>query len=101
MSVDSARDQLMHFLSYIKPSMQSHNHFCNHKSAIATAFKRVLGFDLGKDAFITQWMKSLKNELPPQPDEDGWDVGFIVQYWSTQAEPNRRNKRTKTNGVAN
>ena len=43
----------MHFLDYIKPSMQSYNHFCNHESAIATAFKRVFGFDLGRDVFIT------------------------------------------------
>ena len=35
-------------------------------------------------------MKGWKIELPPQPrhspDEDGWDVGEIVQYWSTQAD---------------
>ena len=35
-------------------------------------------------------MKGWKIELPPQPrhspDEDGWDVGAIVQYWSTQAD---------------
>ena len=47
----------MHFLSYIKPSMQLYTNFCNHKSAIATAFKRVIGFDLGKDVFFLQWMK--------------------------------------------
>ena len=46
----------MHFLDYINPSMQSYDHFCNHKSAIATAFKLVFGFDLGRDVFITQWM---------------------------------------------
>ena len=49
----------MDFLDYIKPNMQSYNHFCNHKSAIATAFK-VFGFDLGKDVFITQWMTGSK-----------------------------------------
>ena len=53
---NSARDQLMDFLDYIKPSMWSYNHFCNHQSAIATAFQRVFGFDLGKHVFITQWM---------------------------------------------
>ena len=42
----------MHFLSYIKPSMQSYTYFYNHKSAIAIAFKRLFGFDLGKDVFI-------------------------------------------------
>ena len=36
-SANSAHDQPMHFLDYIKPSMQSYNHFCDHKSAIATA----------------------------------------------------------------
>ena len=55
----------MYFLDYIKPSMQSYNHFCNHKSAIATAFKRVFGFDLGKDAFITQWMFGWKKNCHP------------------------------------
>ena len=70
--------------------MQSYNHFCNHKSAIATAFKRVFGFDLGKDVFITQWMSGWKRELPPRPRHDpneaGWEVGSIVQYWSTQSD---------------
>ena len=83
MSENSARDQLMHFLSYIKPSVQSYNHFCKYKSAIATAFKRVFGFDLGKDVFITQWMFGWKKELPPRPrhdpDEAGRDVGLIVR----------------------
>ena len=82
-SANSARDQLMDFLDYIKPSMRSYNHFCNHKSAIATAFKRVFGFDLGRDVFITQWMSGWKKELPPQPRHDpgeaGWDVGSTVQ----------------------
>ena len=34
--------------------------------------------------------KGWKIELPPQPrhdpNEDGWDVGSIVQYWSTQPD---------------
>ena len=81
-SADSARDQLMHFLDYIKPSMQSYSNFCNHKSAIGAAFRRVFGFDLGKDVFILQWMKGLKSELSPQPQHDpngkSWDVGPIV-----------------------
>ena len=51
-SANSARDQLIHFLGHMKPSMQWYNNFCNHKSAIATAFKLVFGFDLGKDVFI-------------------------------------------------
>ena len=72
----------MHFLDYIKPSMQSYNNFCNHKSTIVTAFKRVFGFDLGRDVFTTEWMTGLKKELPPRPrhdpDEAGWDVGLIV-----------------------
>ena len=76
----------MHFLDYIKPSMRSYN----HKSAIATAFKHVFGFDLGRDVFTTEWMTGLKKELPPRPrhdpDEAGWDVGLIVQYWSTQSD---------------
>ena len=55
----------MHFLDYIKPSMRSYNNFCNHKSAITAAFKRVFGFDLGKDVFITQWMSGWKKKLPP------------------------------------
>ena len=45
----------MHFLGYIEPSMQSYNDFCNHKSAIATAFKRAFGFDLGKDVLCIHY----------------------------------------------
>ena len=59
---------------------------------ICTALRRVFGFELGKDSIIMDWMKGWKIELPPQPrhdpDEDGWDVGLIVQYWSTQADNN-------------
>ena len=70
----------MHFLSYIEPSMQLYNHLYNHKLAIATVFKRVFRFDLGRDVFITQWMAGWKKELALQPrhdpDEAGWDVGF-------------------------
>ena len=89
-SLQSARDQLINFLGHIKPSMRSFSDFCNHKSAICTALRRVFGFELGKDSIIMDWMKGWKIELPPQPrhdpDEDGWDVGLIVQYWSTQAD---------------
>ena len=35
-------------------------------------------------------MTGWKKELPPQPrhdlDEAVWDVGLIVQYWSTQSD---------------
>ena len=90
MSLQSARDQLINFLGHIKPNMRSFSDFCNHKSAICTALRRVFGFELGKDSIIMDWMKGWKIELPPQPrhdpDEDGWDVGLIVQYWSTQAD---------------
>ena len=34
-TIEQARDQLMAFLGYIKPSMQSYSNFCNHKSAVA------------------------------------------------------------------
>ena len=85
--IELARDQLMSFLSYIKPSMQSYSNFCNHKSAVAKGFCIVFGFELGTDVFIKQWLKGWKIELPPRPrhdpDEEGWDVGLIVQYWST------------------
>jgi hypothetical protein len=57
---------------------------------MATAFKRVFCFDLGRDVLITQWMSGWKKELPPRPrhdpDEAGWDMGLIVQYWSTQSD---------------
>ena len=83
-SVTSARDQLMAFLDFVKPSMMAYSTFCNHKSAIVCSFRILFGFELGKDPLITQWMKGWKIELPPQPrcspDEDGWDVGAIVQY---------------------
>ena len=55
----------MDFLRYIKPNMRSYNHFCNHKSAIATAFKRAFGFDLGRDVFITLWMPGYKKNCHP------------------------------------
>ena len=48
-SVDKARDRLMHFLDFIKPSMRSNSNFCNHKSAVACCFRIIFGFDLGKD----------------------------------------------------
>ena len=35
-------------------------------------------------------MSGWKKELPPRPrhdpDEAGWDMGLIVQYWSTQSD---------------
>ena len=91
-SIELAREQLMAFLGYIKPSMQSYSNFCNHKSAVAKGFRVAFGFELGTDVFISQWMKGWKIELPPKPrhdpDEEGWDVGLIVEYWSTQLDNN-------------
>ena len=57
MSIDSAHDQLRVFLDYIKLAMKSYGNFCDHKLAIAHAFRRAFGFDLGKDVLILQWMK--------------------------------------------
>ena len=80
----------MAFLAFVKPSMKACSTFCNHKSAIVCSFRILFGFELGKDSLITQWMKGWKIELPPQPrhspDEDGRDVGAIVQFWSTHAD---------------
>ena len=91
-TIELAREQLMAFLGYIKPSMQSYSNFCNHKSAVAKAFRVAFGFELGTDVFISQWIKGWKIELPPKPrhdpDEEGWDVGLIVEYWSTQLDNN-------------
>ena len=64
-TIELARDQLMAFLSYIKPSMRSYSNFCNHKSAVAKSFRIVFGFELGTDVFIKQWLKGWKIELPP------------------------------------
>ena len=64
-SIELAREQLMSFLGYIKPSMQSYSNFCNHKSAVARCFRIVFGFDLGKDIFIKQWIQGWKIERPP------------------------------------
>ena len=65
----------MDYLGFIKLDMQLYNHFANHKSAVACAFRRVFGFDLGKAALMLRWLKGWKIELPPQPqhdpDEDG------------------------------
>ena len=63
-TIELARDQLMSFLGYIKPSMQSYSNFCNHKSAVAKGFRIVFGFELGTDVFIKEWIKSWKIELP-------------------------------------
>ena len=77
---------------YIKPSLQSHSNFCNHKWAVAKGFRIALGFGLGTDVFIREWIKGWKIELRPrprhEPDEGGWDVGLIVQYWSTRPDNN-------------
>ena len=54
----------MAFLGSIKPSMQSCSNFCNHKSVVAKGFLVVLGFELGTDAFIKEWIKGWKIELP-------------------------------------
>ena len=90
-SVDKGHDQLMAFLDLIKPSMQLYFNFCNHKSAIAYCFRIVFGFDLGNDIFIERWIKGWKIERPLQPrhdpDEDGWDVGSIVQYLLVRITP--------------
>ena len=51
-TIEKAHDQLMAFLGYIKPSMQSYSNFCNHKLAVAKGFYVVFGFELGKDVFI-------------------------------------------------
>ena len=65
---------------------------CNHKSAVAKGFRIVFGFELGTDVFIKQWIKGWKIELPPRPrhdpDEEGWDVGSIVQYSCTRPDNN-------------
>ena len=52
-----ARDQLMAFLDFVKPSMRAYSTFCNHKSAIVCSFRILFGFELGKDPLIIQWMK--------------------------------------------
>ena len=57
---------------------------------MAKGFRVVFGFELGTDVFIKQWIKGWKAELPPRPrhdpDEEGLDVGLIVQYWFTQLD---------------
>ena len=54
---------------------------------MAKGFRSVIGFELGTDVFIKEWIRDWKIELSPRPwhdpDEEGWDVGLIVQYWST------------------
>ena len=67
MTIKLARDQLMTFLGYIKPSMQLTSNFCNHKSAVAEGFRVVFGLELGTDVFIKEWTKGWKIELPPRP----------------------------------
>ena len=90
-----ARDQLMAFLNFVKPSMQAYSTFFNHKSAVMCSFCILFSFELSKDPLTVQWIKGWKIELPPQPwhspNEDGWDVWAIVQYWSTQADNSKLN----------
>jgi hypothetical protein len=74
-SVDKARDRLMQFLDFIKPSMRSYSNFCKHKSVVACCFRIVFGFDLGKDIFIKQWIQGWKIERPPRPLHDPDEAG--------------------------
>ena len=89
-SVETAMKQLIIFLSAIKGEMDSHGNFCNRKSAVATAFNRVFGFDVGQQPRMTTLFKGWMRELPPKPrhapDGDYWDVGAIVEYWSKQPD---------------
>ena len=85
---DAALKQLMAFLDFIKPLMKSHGYFANHKSAVCSAFRLLFNFELGLDPVIKTWMAGWAREMPAQPRHDPgvepWDVGLIVQYWSTQ-----------------
>ena len=56
-SASMARDQLMAFLDFVKPSMQAYSTFCNHESAVVCSFRILFGFEFGKDPLIVQWMK--------------------------------------------
>ena len=69
-TVDKAGRQLMDFLSFIKPQMTSYGNFVNHKSAVACAFNRVFGFELGEHPYIKTWLKGWKIEKRP-------DLGMI------------------------
>ena len=84
----AALSQLMAFLDFVKPSMKSHGYFANHKSAVCSAFRLLYGFELGLHPLIKNWMFGWAKEMPAQPRHDPgvepWDVGLIVQYWSTQ-----------------
>ena len=44
-------------LNIIRPNMQSYGNFVRHKSAVACAFCRAFGFDLGKDAVHVRVVK--------------------------------------------
>ena len=80
--MDSTCDQLMVLLDFIKLDMQANGSFAPHKSAIASAFRLVFGFDLDKYVFILQWLKGQKVESSPRPrhcpGEDGLDVGANI-----------------------
>ena len=45
-----------------------------------------------KDVSILRWLKGWKIERPPRPvqdpNEDGWEIGTIVQYNATQVKDN-------------
>ena len=58
---DSARDQPMAYLDFIKSDMQSHGNFANHKLAVAFAFLRCFSFDVDKDVFMLLWLKAKRS----------------------------------------
>ena len=95
-----AVNQVMEYLSFIKPSMNSHGYFANHKSAISSVFYKVFYFQIGEHPAIKSWMRGWSIEKPAKPrhdpDEDGWDIGQIVEYWANQPTNDKLNLKELT-----
>ena len=87
-SYEKALAQVMDYLSFLKPSCTSFSSFADTKSMLAWVFKSIFGYAFGTDVQIMQWMKGWQREKPKSvkfdTDIDGWDIGLIVEYWSTQ-----------------
>ena len=88
LTYEKALEQIMEYLSHLKPSCKSFSSFTDTKSMLAWVFRSVFGYAFGTDLRIMQWMKGWQREKPKSvkfdTDTDGWDVGLIVDYWSKQ-----------------
>ena len=59
-----------------------------------------INFQIGEHPAIKSWMRGWSIEKPAKPrydpDEDGWDIGLIVEYWANQPTNDKLNLRELT-----